>query len=213
MIVARLVVGPLSVNCYLLGCESTKEAVVIDPGDNPEEIMKIIENKGLSLRHILATHGHFDHVGAVRRLQVLTSAPFSIHKEDLGLLESLQEQAEFFGCTGVERPSVDRFIDEGDTVQIGKGILSVLHTPGHSRGGVCYLMDGMVFVGDTLFAGSVGRTDFPGCSQQVLLESIRDKLLPLGNEMKVYPGHGPSTTLGIEARTNPFLVGMSMGRI
>lgn len=209
MILERLVVGPLAVNCYILGCRETREAVVIDPGDNPEGIMKMLEDKRLSLRYILATHGHFDHVGAVRRLQESTRAPFYIHKEDLGLLENLEEQAQFFGCPGVERPLVDKFVDDGDVIIFGKNSLKVLHTPGHSRGGVCYLTAGMVFVGDVLFAGSVGRTDFPGCSSEVLLASIRDKLLGLGDNTRVYPGHGPPTSIGAEIRSNPFLVGLS----
>ncbi len=209
MILETLEVGPLAVNCYILGPQRGGEGVVIDPGAEPEVIEKAIESCGLSgkIRYILATHCHFDHVGAVKELKEITSARFFIHKGDVELLDSLEDQASFFGCPEVERPEVDGFVADGDTIDLNGLELKVAHTPGHSKGGVCYLTDDKVFVGDTLFAGSVGRTDFPGCSAEELIGSIRKKLLPLGEDVAVYPGHGPSTTIGRERRSNPFLTG------
>ncbi len=210
MILETLVVGPLGVNCYILGSREGGEAVVIDPGADPDNIMEVLEASRLAgnVRYILATHCHFDHVGAAKRLKELTSAPFLIHKGDLELLESLEEQAGYFGCPTVEKPSVDRFINDGDIISFGDIKLEVAHTPGHSKGGVCYLTGDKAFVGDTLFAGSVGRTDFPGCSFEELSASIRNKLLCLEDDVVVYPGHGPSTTIGTEKRTNPFLASL-----
>ncbi|HCN18935.1 MAG: MBL fold metallo-hydrolase [Planctomycetes bacterium RIFCSPHIGHO2_02_FULL_50_42] len=210
MILETLEVGPLAVNCYVLGSRDGGEGVIIDPGDEPDEIMRVVKAHRLSgkIRYILATHGHFDHVGAAKRLKELTSAPFLIHKNDLELLDILEEQAGYFGCPEVEKPHVDRFVVDGDVISFDNIELRVAHTPGHSKGGVCYLTEDRVFVGDTLFAGSVGRTDFPGCSSEELANSIRSKLLSLGDGVKVYPGHGPTTTIGRERRSNPFLVGL-----
>lgn len=210
MILETLEVGPLVVNCYILGSRKGGEAVIIDPGDDPDDIMRVLEAHGLSgnVRYILATHCHFDHIGAASRLKELTSAPFLIHKGDMDLLDSLEEQARYFGCQTVEKPSVDRFVSDGDTISFDNLELRVAHTPGHSKGGVCYLMKDKVFVGDTLFAGSVGRTDFPGCSFEELAASIQKKLLSLGDDVEVYPGHGPPTTIGNERRSNPFLANL-----
>lgn len=210
MILERLEVGPLAVNCYIIGSKEGGEAAVIDPGGNPDDIMSVLETYGLSknLRYILATHGHFDHIGAAQRLKELTSAHFLIHRGDLELLDSLDEQASYFGCQAVDRPSVDMFVEDGDEIVIGDIILQVAHTPGHSRGGVCYITEGKAFVGDTLFAGSVGRTDFPGCSFEELVASIQKKLMCLEDAVEVYPGHGPPTTIGEERRSNPFLASL-----
>lgn len=210
MILETLEVGPLAVNCYILGSREGGEAVIIDPGADPDNIMRVLEAHGLlgNVRYILATHGHFDHVGAANRIKELTSAPFLIHKGDMGLLDSLEEQARYFGCPTVEKAPVDRFVTDGDTISLDNIKLRVAHTPGHSKGGVCYLMEDKAFVGDVLFAGSIGRTDFPGCSFDELITSIRKKLLPLGDDVEVYPGHGPSTTIGEEKRSNPFLAGL-----
>ncbi|MCB7128693.1 MAG: MBL fold metallo-hydrolase [Candidatus Brocadiales bacterium] len=212
MILETLEVGPLAVNCYVLGSREGGEGVVIDPGDEPEEIIRAVaEHKLLGkIRYILATHGHFDHVGATKKLkEELPSARFLIHKLDVELLDILKDQAGYFGCPEVEKPHVDGYVADGDTISFDGIDLKVAHTPGHSSGGVCYLTDGKAFVGDTLFAGSVGRTDFPGCSAEELVNSIRGKLLPLGEDVVVYPGHGPSTTIGEEMRSNPFLTGSS----
>ncbi len=212
MILETLEVGPLAVNCYVLGSREGGGGVVIDPGADADEIMKVVEACGLSgkIRYILATHGHFDHVGAVKTLKDATSARFLIHKGDVELLDILKDQAAYFGCPDVERPEVDDYVADGDTIDLDGTEIKVVHTPGHSKGGVCYIVgDGdRVFVGDTLFAGSVGRTDFPGCSADELVNSIRTKLLPLGDEVVVYTGHGPSTTIGDERRSNPFLAGL-----
>ncbi len=212
MILETLEVGPLAVNCYVLGSREGGEGAVIDPGADADEIMKVVEACGLSgkIRYILATHGHFDHVGAVKTLKDATSARFLIHRGDVELLDILKDQAAYFGCPDVERPEVDGYVADGDTIDLDGTEIKVVHTPGHSKGGVCYIVgDGdRVFVGDTLFAGSVGRTDFPGCSAEELVNSIHVKLLPLGDEVVVYTGHGPSTTIGAERHSNPFLAGL-----
>lgn len=205
MILKSLIVGPLEVNCYILACERTKEGIVIDPGDEPQEVLKAIDLEGVSIREIVATHGHFDHIGYAREVQQALDIPFAIHRDDLFLVENLKDAAALFGVKVGPPPEVTRFLSEGDEIRFGDETLRVLHTPGHSPGGVTLLRSGLAIVGDCLFAGGIGRTDLPGQSHDVLLASIRDKLLPLDDATEVYPGHGPPTTIGDERRYNPFL--------
>jgi glyoxylase-like metal-dependent hydrolase (beta-lactamase superfamily II) len=214
MIVETLVVGLLQVNCYVLGCQDTREAVVLDPGDDVEDILAALKHHRLQLKQIVATHGHFDHVLAVDALRRATDAPFLIHRDDLPILADMQSRAAFFLSLRLPAPpAVDAFLSEGDEVTFGQERLRVIHTPGHSPGGVslyacpeCSEGDrqGKVFVGDTLFAGSIGRTDVPGGDYETLLDSVRRKLFPLGDEVVVYAGHGPTTTIGLEKKYNPF---------
>jgi len=184
----KLVVGPYQTNCYILGCKDTSQGLVIDPGDDVLRIVKEITRAGLTIKHILITHGHIDHVGGVPELKRITKAPVLIHRLDAGGLGA--------------RP--DAFLEEGQIIQVGNYSISVIHTPGHSPGGVCLCAPGAVFSGDTLFAGSVGRTDFPGGSHELLVEGVRRKIFPLGDDLRVYPGHGPESTIGRERQTNPF---------
>ena len=184
----RLVVGAYQTNCYILGCRQTNEALVIDPGDDVLRIVKEIARSGLTVRSIAITHGHIDHVGGVSELKRITKAPVLIHRLDAGALGA--------------RP--DGFLEEGQVLQVGTYRISILHTPGHSAGGACLHAPGAVFTGDTLFAGSVGRTDFPGGSHELLVEGVRRKIFPLGDDLRIYPGHGPESTIGRERRTNPF---------
>jgi hydroxyacylglutathione hydrolase len=184
----KLVVGPYQTNCYILGCKQTNQGLVIDPGDEVLRIVKEITRSGLNINHIAITHGHIDHVGGVSELKRITKAPVLIHRLDAGAL-------------GV-RP--DGFLEEGQVFQVGTYSLSIIHTPGHSAGGVCLYAPGAVFTGDTLFAGSVGRTDFPGGSHELLVEGVRKKIFPLGEGLRIYPGHGPESTIGRERQTNPF---------
>lgn len=205
MIFETLVVSMFQVNCYILGSEETHEGIVIDPGDNAPSIAKILRSHDLILKYILATHGHFDHVGGLKQLRELAGGKFLAHAGEVDTLRHMGKFASLLGVRAEECPLPDRYLEEGDEVRVGEIGLQVFHTPGHSPGGVCFYGDGMVFSGDTLFWGSIGRTDFPGCSFDDLIDSVRTKLYPLGNEVKVYPGHGPATTIGFEKENNPFV--------
>jgi glyoxylase-like metal-dependent hydrolase (beta-lactamase superfamily II) len=184
----KLAVGPYQANCYILGCKNTKEGLVIDPGDEVFRIVKEISRLGLQIKYILLTHGHFDHTGGAQELQRITTAPVCIHPLDTAGLN--------FKPTG--------HLSDGQEIRLGNYRISVIHTPGHSPGGVSFFAAGAVFTGDTLFAGSVGRTDFPGGSHQQLVQGVIQKVFPLGDEIRVYPGHGPHSTIGRERLHNPF---------
>ena len=205
MIIKTVVVGPLEVNCYIIGCEESMEAAIIDPGGDADEIIKTIQSEGLKPEFIINTHAHFDHVGAVRAIQEHFKIDFLLHKDDLFLIENLDQQVMQFGFDRVAKPDVNKFIKNGDNVSLGKMAIKAIHTPGHTPGGVCYYVDNNVFVGDTLFAGSIGRTDFPGSSYEQLIQSIKENLFPLGDSVVVYTGHGSSTSIGNEKAHNPFL--------
>ncbi|MFQ5900671.1 MAG: MBL fold metallo-hydrolase [Thermodesulfobacteriota bacterium] len=199
------VVGPLEENCYILYDGETSDAVVIDPGDEGKDILKEIKDRGLSLKYIINTHGHFDHIGANGFLKEATGAKIAIHREDASMLKDAVKQASFFGVNCVSSPEPDVILTNGDMVGFGDITLKVIHTPGHTKGGISLYRGTQLFVGDTLFAGSVGRTDRPGGSHTDLIKSIKEKLLPLGDMVKVFPGHGPQTTIGEERLHNPFL--------
>ncbi len=205
MIIKTMPVGPIQANCYILGCKETKKAAVIDPGDEADRILAALAEDQLTLEYILNTHGHFDHVGGNRRLKEVSGAKIAIHSDDAPMLESLSMFAAQFGMSTENSPPPDLAIADGDTITFGNITLSVIYTPGHSPGGVSFHSDGVVFVGDTLFAGSIGRTDFPGGDFDTLIASIRNKLFPLGDDVRVFTGHGPETTIGREKQANPFL--------
>ncbi len=205
MIVETLVVGPLAVNCYIVGCERTREAVVIDPGDDAEDILAVMRRHGLALKAIINTHAHFDHLGGVQPLKEAMGAPFYLHQADVPLVSRYPQQAAYFGLKPGRPPEVDHFLEEGDEITFGDETLRVLHTPGHSAGGVSFAGDGVVFVGDELFLDSIGRTDLLGGNYETLVAAVRAKLFPLGDDVVVYPGHGPPTTIGHERQFNPFL--------
>ncbi len=205
MIIKNIVVGPLEVNCYIIGCEDTKEAAIIDPGDNADEIISIIEKEGLKPKFIINTHAHFDHIGGVKTIQDHFDIDFFLHEDDLFLVDNANEQATAFGLKPISKPEVNKYVNNGEKISLGNKSVTVIHTPGHSPGCVCYYLDNKVFVGDTLFANSIGRTDLPGGSYETLINSIKEKLYPLGDNTIVYPGHGPSTTIGNEKKHNPFL--------
>jgi glyoxylase-like metal-dependent hydrolase (beta-lactamase superfamily II) len=202
----HLVVGPLQCNCYIVGDPETREAIVIDPGDDADKLATSLAEKDLTVTAIVATHAHFDHIVAAERLRVLTGAPFYLHAEDKPLLSWMQESGRLFlGRDLPPPPEVDTEAREGDRLIAGAVGLEVIHTPGHSPGSISLIGDGAVFSGDTLFAGSIGRTDLPGGDTQALLDAVKDKLFRLDDELPVYPGHGPATTLGHERETNPFV--------
>jgi len=200
----HLAVGPLMSNCYIIACKQTREAAVIDPGDEADNILIAVSEFKSRLKYILNTHGHFDHVGANARLKQVTGASILIHEEDAPMLNIVSSSAGAWGMSSVDSPPPDQTIKEGDIIEVGQIKLKVIHTPGHSPGGVSFLTDNIVFVGDTLFAGSIGRTDFPGGNYNTLITSVKNKLFVLDDNVVVYPGHGPETTIGNEKSTNPF---------
>jgi hydroxyacylglutathione hydrolase len=205
MILDSVVVGPLEVNCYIIGCEETMEGVVIDPGANVDRVLAAISKHGLKIIHVLNTHGHFDHVGGNRPIMEAAGADLLIHEADVPFLSHAFETASAFGLKSENSPLPDKCLHDGMKLLVGNLELKVLHTPGHTPGGCCFLVNGIVISGDTLFADSIGRTDFPGGSLETLLKSIHEKLMSLPDETVVYPGHGPATTIGRERVFNPYL--------
>ncbi len=189
----KLVVGPYQTNCYILVCRETRDAMVIDPGDEVYRIVKEISAHELRVRAIVITHGHIDHVGGAAEIRRITGAPIMIHPMD---------------APGLGFPP-DGTLQEGAPLTLGNYTISVIHTPGHSPGGVCLHAPGAVFSGDTLFAGSIGRTDFAGGDHKALIRGVREKIFPLGDGLRVYPGHGPATSIGEERKRNPFFRGMA----
>lgn len=208
MIIDSLAVGPIMANCYIVGCEETGLAAVIDPGDEAQRILDAVARRGLKVVAILNTHGHFDHVGANAPLKAATGAEIMIHALDAPMLADLASAGRMFGLRVENSPPPDRTLSDGDRIAVGDLSLAVIHTPGHTPGGVAFLADGAVFVGDTLFAGSIGRTDLPGGDFDTLIHSIHTRLFTLDDAVRVYPGHMGPTTIGREKRHNPF-VGMA----
>jgi hydroxyacylglutathione hydrolase len=199
-------VGPLACNCYVVGDPVTRRAIVIDPGGDADELAAAIASAGVTVTAIVATHAHFDHVLAAAELRARTGAPFCLHEGDRGVLEWFQASGRLW--LGIELPpppAIDGALAEGDMLRAGALQLDVIHTPGHSPGSISLVTPEAVFSGDTLFAGSVGRTDLPGGDPQSLFDAVRDKLFSLDAGLPVYPGHGPPTTLEREQRTNPFV--------
>jgi len=208
MIVKMLVVGPLASNCYIVGSSSTKQGMIIDPGAEAGTILRTVQQMGLSISLIVVTHAHIDHIDALRAVKERTNALFAIHEAEKGLLSTATPVGVLasLGLTAFKSPpQPDRLLKDGDRIDVGDLHFEVLHTPGHSPGGICLLGHGVVFSGDTLFNFGIGRTDFAGGSYELLMKSIREKLMVLPDETVVYPGHGPSTTIGDERRGNPFL--------
>jgi glyoxylase-like metal-dependent hydrolase (beta-lactamase superfamily II) len=205
LIIKELVVGPLMANCFICGCSKTKEAVVIDPGGDADTILLSLADSKLKVKYIINTHGHFDHVSANGKMKAATGADILIHPLDAPMLEKLSSNAAFFGVSVENSPPCDQTLEEGDTVSFGDITLKIIHTPGHTPGGISLYTNGIVFVGDTLFAGSIGRTDFPGGDFNTLISSIKTKLFNMEDDMRVFSGHGPETSIGVEKRHNPFV--------
>jgi hydroxyacylglutathione hydrolase len=198
-------VGMFQENTFFLRARDRDEVVLIDPGDEPERLIETLESRGWRAVAIVNTHGHIDHVGAVAPLQEQLGIPFYLHSADQFLLDQLQHSARNWGVEAPETPTVDHRLDELETLELAGLAIGVLHTPGHTPGGVSLVVDGRVFAGDCLFLGSIGRTDFPGGNTAQLLASIKNRLLALPDETVVHSGHGPDTTIGHERRHNPFL--------
>jgi hydroxyacylglutathione hydrolase len=209
MVIETLAVGSFAANCYIVGSSAAKQGMIIDPGAEAETILKTVRQAGLSISTIVITHAHVDHVGALREVQEKTNAQFAVHQAEKGFLSSApMRMLTSLGISPVKSPPrPDRILRDGDHIDVGDLSFEVLHTPGHSSGGICLSGHGVVFSGDTLFNLGVGRTDFPGMSHERLMKSIQEKLMALPDETIVYPGHGPPTTIGDERRANPFLQG------
>jgi hydroxyacylglutathione hydrolase len=203
--VTPVVTGPFVENSYVVHDPQTKDAVIIDPGDDPGRIVRTVEQLGAKPVAVLLTHGHIDHVGAVARILEKFPVPLLCHEGDQHWLDGLEEQGRMFGLRTGKVPKPTRYVVDGEELKLGSLSFKVIHTPGHSAGGVCYLIGKTLFAGDTLFEGSIGRSDFPDGSHEQLLESIQQRILPLGDDVAVFSGHGPETTVGRERRFNPFL--------
>ena len=204
--------GQLQCNASLLGDEETREALVIDPGEDPRKLLDAIKEGDWRVKEILFTHAHIDHVAGAAEVQRRTGAPVAMHPADRGLYESLPEQAAWIGMPTPERVEISNWLEEGEEIECGSLRLKVLFTPGHAPGHVSFYLaeQSMILSADVLFRASIGRTDLPGGDHPQLIESIRTKLLTLPDETRVIAGHGPTTTIGLERRTNPFLVGVAV---
>lgn len=204
MIVNTLTLGPMQANCYLLECEETLSAVVIDPGDDADVILNILEERKLNLELIINTHGHVDHIAANSDLKQKTNAQLCIHKLDADMIVNPQKNLSSFIGRAISSSPASKILKDGDILEAGMISLKVIHTPGHSPGSICLLTDEAIFTGDLLFAGSIGRYDFPGSSYEQIINSLK-KIMELDDNIEVYPGHGPITTIGEERSTNLFL--------
>ena len=200
-----LVVGDLQMNCYIFGCSATRQAVIIDPGGDAELIVSAVAEIGATIKMILLTHGHYDHIAGLREVKQHFNCPVLIHVADEEALTNPMVNLSALTGANITCEPAEQILDDGDQVAVGNLRLEVIHTPGHTPGGVCFRYGKVVFGGDVLFQGSIGRTDLPGGDYSTLIRSIRTQLLVLEEETRVYNGHGPSTTIGAESRSNPFL--------
>lgn len=199
-------VGPFMKNGYLLACPNSRKAIYIDPGDEADQVLELVQEHDLELVAVVNTHAHLDHICGIGRVREVWDVPIYLHPEDLEIYDRLPEQAQWFGLEYQAAPPVDCHLSVSEPVELGDLEIQVHHTPGHSPGHVCLEVGRHVFCGDTVFTGAIGRTDLPRGSYEVLMRSIREVILPLGDEKILYPGHGPTTTIGAERLSNPFLV-------
>jgi len=204
LIFERLCLGDLATNCYIIGCPDTNIGAVVDPGDEAEVILARLNSLQLQCKYIILTHGHIDHIGALAQVHAATGAEVLIHSGDAPRLLNPNKYS-YFLTVDSPLPQADHLLEDGDKVQIGQLIWEVIHTPGHSPGGICLKHGDLLITGDTLFAFSVGRSDLPGGNHQVMINSIKTKLLGFADDTRIFPGHGPFSTIGAEKKFNPFL--------
>ena len=213
MILKGLTVGPFMSNCYVVGCEQTRQGMIVDPGADSARILKAVRDAGLTIKIIVATHIHGDHISALSKVKEATGAPFAVHEAE-GSTEMMRAASDSLAMmmgvssSGQTYPEPDRLLVDGDIIEVGTLRFTVLHTPGHSPGGICLVGHGVAFVGDTLFNMSIGRTDFPGSDYDQIMNSIRTKLMVLPDETRVFCGHMQDTTIGFERKHNPFVLGL-----
>lgn len=198
-------IGSMLANCYIIADEETKEAAIIDPSAEGEEILKVVNDNNLKVKYIINTHGHMDHIGANAEIKEATGSKILIHEDDRNLLTSPVKNLAIFYGRGTKSPSADRLLKDGEIISLGNLKIKVIHTPGHTRGSISLLVNNTLFTGDTLLRNSVGRADLPGASSRMLIQSIRERLLSLEDGIKIYPGHEEETTIGQERRDNPFI--------
>jgi len=208
MIHEILPVGPLQCNCSVIGDESTREGLVIDPGDDIEDVLTLVRKHNLQVKQIVVTHAHIDHVGGAMKLRAATGAAILLNQNDYALLKMLDAQAAWIGVAPPGKVVIDHSVAQADSIKTGSLSADVIHTPGHTEGSIClyFPAEKKLIAGDTLFAGSIGRTDLPGGSFEKIIRSLHDKVLELPDDTVVIPGHGPLTTIGRERESNPFLV-------
>ena len=204
IIVKCVVVGAIETNCFIVADPETLEGVVIDPGDDAGEILKVVEKNKIKVKHVILTHGHYDHIGAVNEIIKKTGADLIAHKEDVIFIEHPELNGSSLFGDGTVKAKADKYVAEGDIIKAGKLEFKVIHTPGHTPGGICLLSGKHLFSGDTLFYGSIGRTDFPNANHADMMKSLA-KLMKLEDDIRVYPGHGEMTTIGGERQNNPFI--------
>jgi len=207
MFLKRIIVGTLETNCYLVSCKKTKKTAVIDPGgeDEVELILNFLQKNKFDLEYVINTHGHIDHIAGNKLLKAKTEASLLIHRLDADMLINSNKNFSSFMGKEICSPPADKLLEEGDEISLGILKLKIIHTPGHTPGGISLILDNIVFTGDTLFAGGIGRTDLSGGSYQDLIKSIKEKLLILGDDKIIYPGHGPDSSIGEERRRNPYI--------
>ncbi|MBN2803825.1 MAG: MBL fold metallo-hydrolase [Deltaproteobacteria bacterium] len=202
----KIVNGPFVENCYLLYDSASMDGILIDPGDEPGKILGVADKNRVNVKAVYNTHGHIDHAGAADEICKKLKIPFALHKGDEKLVGSLSEQANMFGfTTSLKSPEISIFLEDNQIFKVGDQDVKVIHTPGHTKGGVCFLAGNFIFAGDTLFAGSIGRSDLPGGDGRELIQSIKKRLMVLDDNIKVFSGHGPETTIGREKMYNPYL--------